>query len=48
MGLWIYQECKRSWDRAGEAMSFDELEEGASRSEPFMAFIDDDLVSTAP
>lgn len=45
MGLWIYQECKRAWDRAGEAMSFDELEEGALRSEPFMAFIDPDDLS---
>ncbi len=42
MGLWIYQECKRTWERAGEVMSFDELEEGAAKSEPFMALIDPD------
>lgn len=42
MGLWIYQECKRTWDKTGEVMSFDELEEGAARSEPFFALIDPD------
>ena len=42
MGLWIYQECKRTWDKSGEALSFDELEEGAAKAEPFMAFIDPD------
>ena len=42
MGLWIYQECKRAWDKTGEVTSFDELEEGASKSQPFLAFIDPD------
>ena len=40
MGLWIYQECKKYWDNSGEAVSFDELEEGAAGAEPFFAFID--------
>ncbi len=42
MGLWIYQECKRAWDKAGEAVSFDELEQGAAGSEAFACFINPD------
>lgn len=42
MGLWIYQECKRTWDKSGERVSFDELEEGAVNAEAFAAFIDPD------
>ena len=42
MGLWIYQECKRSWDKEGESLSFDRLEEDGMKSEPFAAFIDPD------
>ncbi|HEY5585081.1 MAG TPA: rhamnulokinase family protein [Ruminiclostridium sp.] len=42
MGLWIYQECKRYWDKSGEVIGFDELEEGAAKSEPFMALINPD------
>lgn len=45
MGLWIYQECRREWDRSGEAMSFDELEAGASGAAPFAALIDPDDIS---
>lgn len=42
MGLWIYQECKRTWDKTGESLSFDELEQMAMESEPFSFFIDPD------
>lgn len=42
MGLWIYQECKRAWDKTGEIVSFDELEAEAAKSEPFMCLIDVD------
>ena len=42
MGLWIYQECKRYWDKSGEVLSFDELEEQAAAAKPFAAFIDPD------
>lgn len=42
MGLWIYQECKRTWDKAGEAQSFDQLEQGAAAAQPFLALIDPD------
>lgn len=42
MGLWIFQECKRAWDKSGNARSFDELEMMADQSQPFKAFIDPD------
>lgn len=45
MGLWLYQECKREWDKSGETMSFDELEAGAAGAEPFAALIDPDEIS---
>lgn len=42
MGLWIYQECRRHWNKEGRIMSFDELELGAQKAEPFRSFIDPD------
>lgn len=42
MGLWIYQECKRAWDKSGEAVSFDELDALAEEARPFSCFIDPD------
>ncbi|MCX7711524.1 MAG: rhamnulokinase [Clostridia bacterium] len=42
MGLWIYQECKRAWDKEGEPLSFDELEAQATAAESLAAFIDPD------
>lgn len=42
MGLWIYQECKRAWDKADEVLSFDQLEEQAEKSEAFASLIDPD------
>lgn len=42
MGLWIYQECKRYWDKTGSLLSFDELEEEAAQVKPFTAWIDPD------
>lgn len=42
MGLWIYQECKRYWDKSGEVQSFEELEEAAAAEAPFQALIDPD------
>lgn len=42
MGLWIYQECKRYWDKAGNTMSYDDLEEAAASAQPFTCFIDPD------
>lgn len=42
MGLWIYQECRRSWEKEGTPVTFDELENAAGAAEPFKCFIDPD------
>jgi rhamnulokinase len=42
MGLWIFQECKRAWDKEGTPMSFGELTDLAYSARPFAAFIDPD------
>jgi sugar (pentulose or hexulose) kinase len=42
MGLWIFQECKRAWDKTNDTLSFDELEDQALKAEPFTTFIDPD------
>jgi rhamnulokinase len=42
MGLWIYQECKREWDRRGNKLGFDELEQKAGNAKPFASLIDPD------
>jgi rhamnulokinase len=40
MGLWIVQECRREWAKAGEELSYQEIAELAERAEPFRSFID--------
>jgi sugar (pentulose or hexulose) kinase len=42
MGLWLMQECKKAWDKDGESLSFEQLEEDATGALPFAAFIDTD------
>ena len=42
MGLWILQESRREWERAGIAMSFVELVAMAEKSTAFTAMIDPD------
>lgn len=42
MGLWIYQECKRAWDKTDEVLSFDALEDQAFKSDAFVSLIDPD------
>ncbi len=42
MGLWILQECKREWDRAGATESFDDLAVMAMNAPAFTAFINPD------
>ncbi|HIU49321.1 MAG TPA: rhamnulokinase [Candidatus Avimonoglobus intestinipullorum] len=42
MGLWLVQESRRQWDREGELLSFDELEQQANAAEPFASLIDPD------
>ncbi|MFC5701130.1 rhamnulokinase family protein [Cohnella faecalis] len=42
MGLWILNECRREWERAGLLYSFPELVKMAGEAAPFAAFIDPD------
>ncbi len=42
MGLWIYQECRRQWNKEGDPVSFDELEMSARKAAPFACLIDVD------
>lgn len=42
MGLWLVQECRREWMRAGISYSYDELSAMASTAPPFVAFVDPD------
>jgi rhamnulokinase len=42
MGLWIVQECRRTWARQGEELSYDQLTELTAEAEPFQAVIDPD------
>lgn len=49
MGLWIVQECKRYWESKGEHYTFAQLEDLASKAEPFKCLIDpDDDIFVAP
>ncbi len=42
MGLWLVQECKRTWAHRGEDLSYDEITRLASEAKPFLAIIDPD------
>ncbi|MCA0754730.1 rhamnulokinase [Paenibacillus sp. N4] len=42
MGLWVLQECRRAWKRAGISYDFPELVKLAHEAKPFAAFIDPD------
>jgi rhamnulokinase len=42
MGLWLVQECRRTWVQHGETHSYDELTEMATQAEPFLCVIDPD------
>ena len=42
MGLWLVQECRRTWAQAGEEHSYDELTDMAARARPFLAVVDPD------
>ena len=41
-GLWLVQECRRAWARAGSELSYDALAQLAARARPFCAVIDVD------
>ncbi len=42
MGLWLVQECRRTWARAGQSYSYEELTRLAAEAEPLRSIIDPD------
>lgn len=42
MGLWLVQECRRTWRARGEDLSYDDLTRLATDAQPFLAVIDPD------
>src|SRR5262249_44031422 len=45
MGLWLVQECRRAWERAGQAYSYDDLTRLAESAPPFVSLVDPDDAS---
>jgi rhamnulokinase len=45
MGLWLVQECRRAWERAGKTYSYEELTHLAEASSPFASLVDPDDAS---
>jgi rhamnulokinase len=45
MGLWLIQECRRTWSRKGNDLSYEDLIAKAQVAPPFMALIDPDDTS---
>ena len=45
MGLWLVQECKRTWGLQGKELSYTTLTEMATKAEPFRSIIDPDDTS---
>lgn len=42
MGLWLVQECRRTWERAGQSFSYDDLTRMAESAPPFRSLVDPD------
>ena len=42
MGLWLIQECRRDWQKAGMSYSWNEIVKEAEQAEPFRSVIDPD------
>lgn len=42
MGLWIVQECRRAWEKAGQSYRFEDLVQEANQAAPFQSLIDPD------
>lgn len=42
MGLWLVQECRRTWAREGKELSYDELTGLAAEATPLRSFVDPD------
>ena len=45
MGLWLVQECRRAWERAGQTYSYDDLTRLAGEAPPFVSLVDPDDAS---
>jgi rhamnulokinase len=45
MGLWLVQECRRAWERAGKSVDYDQLTQWASEAKPFHALINPDAAA---
>lgn len=45
MGLWLVQECRRTWASQGDAYSYDELTAMAAEAAPFQSLLDPDDAS---
>jgi rhamnulokinase len=41
-GLWLVQECRRTWARQGEGLSYDDLTHMAAQATPLQSFVDPD------
>jgi rhamnulokinase len=49
MGLWLVQECRRTWSRTGQELTYDELTNRAEAARPFVSLVDpDDVTFLAP
>jgi rhamnulokinase len=42
MGLWLVQECRRAWEKAGHPYTYDELVKLAAAAPPFASLVDPD------
>jgi rhamnulokinase len=42
MGLWLVQECRRAWEKAGQSCTYDELARLASTAPPFVSLVNPD------
>jgi rhamnulokinase len=45
MGLWLVQECRRAWERAGKSHSYEHLCQLAEQAPPFVSLVDPDDAS---
>jgi rhamnulokinase len=45
MGLWLVQECRRTWARAGREWSYEELTARAQAAPPFTTLVDPDAAA---
>jgi rhamnulokinase len=41
-GLWLVQECRRTWARQGEELSYDDLTHMAAQAQPLQSLVDPD------